>query len=95
MSVPLVSPNKHPIRVDGQVECGQTFLVKSNQKIRESREIMLRRLQPDELDHLHLSLLNIQQVETVILAHGEDLTRVDDPDQLDDFTANSVDRQQQ
>ena len=32
MSVPLVSPNKHPIRVDGQVECGQTLLVKSNQK---------------------------------------------------------------
>ena len=31
MSVALLSPNKHPIRVDCQVECGQTLLVKSNQ----------------------------------------------------------------
>ena len=35
VSVPVESPNKHPIRVDCQVKCGQTLLVKSNQKIRE------------------------------------------------------------
>ena len=35
VSVSPLSPNKHPIRVDCQVECGQTLLVKSNQKIRD------------------------------------------------------------
>ena len=44
-------------------------------------------LPPDELDDLNLSLFNIQQVETVVLTHGEDLPGVDDPDQLDDSTA--------
>ena len=44
-------------------------------------------LPPDELDDLNLSLFNIQQVETVVLTHGEDLPSVDDPDQLDDSTA--------
>ena len=43
-------------------------------------------LPPDELDDLDLSLFNIKQVETVVLTHGEDLTSVDDPDQLDDST---------
>ena len=43
-------------------------------------------LPPDELDDLNLSLFNIQQVQTVVLTHGEDLPGVDDPDQLDDST---------
>ena len=34
MSVSLVSPNKHPIRVDSQVQSGQTLFVKSIKKIR-------------------------------------------------------------
>ena len=49
----------------------------------QTLEIMLP---PDELDDLDLSLFNIKQVETVVLTHGEDLTSVDDPDQLDDST---------
>ena len=45
-------------------------------------------LPPDGLDDLHLSLFDIKQVETVVLTHGEDLTSVDHPDQLDDRTAS-------
>ena len=42
--------------------------------------------QPDELDDLDLSLFDIKQVETIVLTHRQDLTSVDDPDQLDDST---------
>ena len=37
VSVSLVSPNKHPIRADSQVESGQTLFVKSNKKMRDCR----------------------------------------------------------
>ena len=40
----------------------------------------------DVLDLHHLPLLDVQQVETVVIAHGEELASVNHPDQLDDST---------
>ena len=88
VSVPLVSPNKHPIRVDSQVQSGQTLFVKSIKKIRVCRGAGVS-YGPDHLDDLYFPL-DVQQVEAVVIAHGEDLACVDDPDQLDDSTDKDI-----
>ena len=50
-------------------------------------EVLLAEL--DELDHLHLPLLDVQEVDAVVRAHGEQLTFIDDPHETLDFATTN------
>ena len=49
----------------------------------EGGDVLLAPL--DELDHLDLPLLDVQEVDAVVRTHGEQLTFVHDPHQPLDF----------
>ena len=53
----------------------------------EGGELLLVEL--DELHHLDLSLLDVQEVDAVVCAHGKQLTFIHDPHETLDFATTN------
>ena len=73
MSVPPVGSDKHPARVDGQVDGGGDLLVELDHL--------------DDLDLP--TLLDVKQVDAVVPTHGQELALVHNPDQFLHFTMDT------